>query len=52
VATINVFHDCDEMISDSNRNFDILSLNSSKGLTFLGLHIVAMFRNIVGAQSE
>jgi len=47
VATIKVLDDGDGVISDCNRNFYLLSVNSLEEVTFLGLHIVAMVGNIV-----
>jgi len=47
VVTINVLDDGDGVISDCNRNFYLLSVNSSHEVTFLGLYVVAMLGNIV-----
>jgi len=45
-ATINVLGEKNEVISDHNRNFHLLSINSLHEATFLDLHVVAMFENI------
>jgi len=47
VATINVSNDGDGVISDYNRNFYLLSVNSLQEVTFLGFHIMAILENIV-----
>jgi len=45
-ATIDVLGEKNEVISDYNRNFHLLGINSLHDVTFLDLHVVAMFKNI------
>jgi len=52
VATINVLNDGDGVISDCNRNFHLLNVNSSHKVTSLSHHIVAILGNIVIALGE
>jgi len=49
VATINIFDDNDGIISDYNRNFQLLNVNSLEEVTILGNRILAMLENIMSA---
>jgi len=47
LVTINVLNDGNGVDGDYNMNFQLLNVNSSQEVTFLGLHVVAMLGNIV-----
>jgi len=49
VVIINALGDGDGVISDCFRIFYLFSVNSSKQVIFLFLHVVAMLENIVTA---
>jgi len=47
VATVNALGDGEGVISDSNRNFHLFSVNLLQEVTFLFLHVTAILENIV-----